>query len=200
KNIQLLSKDYNKVVGIDNYELAIEYCKNKNLKTALLGELPNLNMLDDSSVDLILLFDVLEHVEDDKLALSVLKNKLNNQGHLLITVPAFSFLWSRHDEDFHHKRRYDLKQLKKMLTMLDFKIIKSSYLYFLLFPPVLFMRLLKKVFKTYSTKDDFKLNNKFLNFLLIKLLSIEEFFLNYLSFPFGSSILILVKKEKQNDK
>lgn len=193
-NIQLLNKNYNNIYGIDNNESAIKYCREKNLKNITKGDLPNLEGLEDNSADLILLFDVLEHVDKDDLALSVIKNKLKTGGFILLTVPAFSFLWSQHDEDFHHKRRYNIKQLKKMLKSLDFKIIKSSYLYFLLFPLILFMRFIKKIFKSYSSADDFKLNNKFLNNFILKFLAIEQFFLNYIDYPFGSSIVVLAKK------
>lgn len=193
-NVQFLSEYYDNVTGIDNNEFAIKYCRDKALKNIVMGELPDLTMIEDNSVDLILLFDVLEHVKDDKFSLSVLKNKLKAGGYILLTVPAFSFLWSQHDEDFHHKRRYNLIQIKKMLETLDFKIIKSSYLYFLLFPIILVMRLLKQIFKSYSKADDFKLNNMFLNNILIKFLSIETFLLNYFNYPLGSSILILAEK------
>ena len=193
-NLQLLSENYTNVVGIDNNEFAIKYCKDKNLQNIIQGELPNLNEIEDNSADLILLFDVLEHVDEDALALFTIKNKLKKEGFILLTVPAFSFLWSQHDEDFHHKRRYGLKQIKKMLEDLGFHVIKSSYLYFLLFPLILVMRLFKQISKGYSQKDDFELNNIFLNSLIIKILSLEKNLLNYFDYPFGSSILILAKK------
>jgi len=193
-NVQLLSEKYTNVYGIDNNELAIKYCKEKLLKNIMKGELPDLSVIEDNSADLILLFDVLEHVEEDDSALAAIKNKLKPEGHLILTVPAFSFLWSKHDEVFHHKRRYNIKQIKKKLKVMDFKIIKASYLYFLLFPFVLTMRLLKQVVKSCANVDDFKLNNKFLNLFVRKILYIENFFLNYIDYPFGSSVLILAKK------
>lgn len=194
-NIRLLKENYENVIGLDNNDFALEYCKEKGLKNIIKGNLPDSIEVEDNSIDLILLFDVLEHIEEDEKSLSILKNKLKNQGHILLTVPAFSFLWSKHDEEFHHKRRYNIEEIKKILESQDFKIIKSSYLYFSLFPVVLIMRLLKKVFKPYSKMDDFKLNNMFLNNFIVKFLFIEEFLLNYFDYPFGSSILILAKKE-----
>lgn len=193
-NIQLLKEIYENIIGIDNNDFALEYCKEKGLENILKGNLPDSINVEDNSIDLILLFDVLEHIEEDEKSLSVLKNKLKNGGHILLTVPAFPFLWSEHDEGFHHKRRYKMKQLKKMLALLDFKIIKASYLYFLLFPLVFIMRLLKQIFKRYSKMDDFKLNNMFLNNFIVKFLFIEQLLLNYLDYPFGSSILILARK------
>lgn len=193
-NLQLLSQFYNNVIGVEPNDLAIEYCKSKNLSNIVKSGLPNLNLVEDFSADVILLFDVLEHVDEDSLALSIIKNKLKDGGYLILTVPAFSFLWSKHDESFHHKRRYTHRQIQKMLTTLDFKIIKLSYLYFLLFPLVVCMRILKNFFKPLAEADDFQLNNKFLNTLITTLLLPERILLKYIDFPFGSSILAVAKK------
>lgn len=193
-NIQILSEYFDNITGIDNNDLAINYCREKGFENIIKGELPELTMIEDDSADLILLFDVLEHVDDDEFSLSVMSNKLKDNGYLLMTVPAFNFLWSQHDTDFHHKRRYNLKILKKLIQKLGFKIIKASYIYFLLFPLILFMRILKQFFKNLAKKDDFQLNNKFLNLFIIKFLSIEKLLLKWINFPFGSSIIILAKK------
>lgn len=193
-NLQLLNESFIDVMGVDNSDLAIRYCQDKNLKNILKAELPDLALVEDNSVDLILLLDVLEHIEDDNFTIAVLKSKLKKGGYLLMSVPAFSFLWTKHDEGFHHKRRYSLSEIVKKLKAQDFKIIKSSYMYFLLFPAVVLMRLFKKISKNYAEKDDFELNNSFLNSLIIKILSIETFLFQYFDYPFGSSVLILGEK------
>lgn len=196
-NLSLLSEYFSNLKGVDNNAFAIEYCRGKNLENIFQDELPNLKFIEDGSADLLLLFDVLEHIDDDKAALAELRRKLKPGGYLLATVPAFSFLWSKHDESFHHKRRYEASGLKKLFLSEHFEIIKSSYLYFLLFLPVCAMRSLKKVLKSYSEADDFKVNNRFLNFLMIKFLALEEFLLRFLNLPFGSSILILARKNSE---
>lgn len=194
-NLQLLSQFYNNVIGVEPNDLAIEYCKSKNLSNIIKSGLPNLNLVEDFSADVILLFDVLEHVDEDVQALSIVKNKLKDGGYIILTVPAFNFLWSTHDESFHHKRRYTHRQIQKMITTLDLKILKLSYLYFLLFPLVVCMRILKNFFKPLAEADDFQLNNKFLNTLITTLLLPERILLKYIDFPFGSSILAVAKKE-----
>src|SRR5262249_12558836 len=60
----------------------------------------------DNSYDLIGLFDVLEHLPDDKYFLNKARKSLNKNGKLAITVPANPFLWSEHDVSHHHYRRY----------------------------------------------------------------------------------------------
>src|SRR4029079_14886838 len=65
--------------------------------------------------DLILLLDVLEHIADDVAALAAARRALRPGGHLLVTVPALPWLWSRHDEANHHHRRYLPRGLRRSL-------------------------------------------------------------------------------------
>ena len=64
--------------------------------------------------DLILLADVIEHVKQPKELLKDLKKFLKKDGHILITVPAYQFLFSKKDEVLGHYRRYNKKLLKKV--------------------------------------------------------------------------------------
>lgn len=194
-NLKLLSEHYENISGVDNSEEAIKYCKEKGLNNVFSDKLPELTQIEDDSIDLIILFDVLEHVEDDEKALFELKDKLKKEGYVFLTVPAYNFLWSNHDEEFHHKRRYTKKQLEKMLESAGFKTIKTTYIYFLLFPLVLFFRIIKQFSKSYAKVDDFKINNQIINFVFLKLLSIEKFFLKFIDYPFGSSVLILAQNK-----
>ncbi len=87
--------------------------------------------LKTSNYDLILMLDVIEHVEDDKsFILSVVNHYLNATGLLLITVPAFSFLFSAHDKFLGHYRRYSRKELLKLLDKCNIKCKSSGYLFF----------------------------------------------------------------------
>ncbi|MCH9013739.1 MAG: class I SAM-dependent methyltransferase, partial [Proteobacteria bacterium] len=70
------------------------------------GRLPGDIPFEPGRFDLVAAFDVLEHVEDDLASLRALHAQLRPGGSALITVPAFEFLWSRHDERHHHWRRY----------------------------------------------------------------------------------------------
>src|SRR4029077_81559 len=62
--------------------------------------------------DLICLFDVLEHIEEDIATLVAVKGLLASGGRVLMTVPAQQWLWSAHDEFLHHKRRYAARELR----------------------------------------------------------------------------------------
>ena len=60
--------------------------------------------LADSSVDLLSALDVLEHLDDDLGALDEFHRVLRPEGLLLVSVPAYRFLWSEHDEALRHRR------------------------------------------------------------------------------------------------
>jgi SAM-dependent methyltransferase len=95
--------------------------------------------------DLVCLFDVLEHVEADEETLAVTKGLLAPAGVAVITVPAFAKLWGPHDEQVHHKRRYERVDLEAKLLRAGFQIRKLSYCNMFLFPAAVAARIADKV-------------------------------------------------------
>jgi hypothetical protein len=95
--------------------------------------------------DLILLLDVIEHVEHDQSFLTHLAGKYSpKKGKIMITVPAFQSIYSQHDAFLCHYRRYHLKELEEMLTACGLNVISSGYLFFsLLLPKLVLYKLLK---------------------------------------------------------
>jgi hypothetical protein len=92
---------------------------------------------------LLVLMDVLEHVEDDAAFLSDVVARCRGRNHVFITVPAFQSLWSSHDEFLHHHRRYELGPLKRLAAGAGVEITSAYYLYGLIFPFVWLVRRLK---------------------------------------------------------
>ena len=85
--------------------------------------------------DLVLLLDVLEHVrEDGKFLEEIADRYLSNAGHLIITAPAFRFLYSRHDEFLSHFRRYTRKELTSLVQDANLSCLRSGYLFLSLLP------------------------------------------------------------------
>lgn len=82
-----------------------------------------------ASIDHAILMDVLEHVEDDAGLLREVGRILTPAGQLLITVPAYQSLWSRHDEFLGHVRRYDRSQLAEVVRRAGFHTIESFYFF-----------------------------------------------------------------------
>lgn len=95
----------------------------------------NYSDLSDCRYDLVLLLDVLEHVQEDgKFLAEIADRYLSNAGQLIVTVPAFPFLYSRHDEFLAHFRRYTRKGLIRLVQDANLSCIRSSYLFLSLLP------------------------------------------------------------------
>lgn len=151
----------------------------------------------DNEFDLVCAFDVIEHIEDDKQGVLELKRVCKKDGKVVITVPAYKFLWSKHDQVNHHFRRYTKTQLTKLLHG-DGKILYESYYNFWLFFPISVFRIFNRIFKlTTESKDDtgsdFSVISKesVLSRFLFKIFYSESFFIkNRIKLPFGISIIV----------
>jgi 2-polyprenyl-3-methyl-5-hydroxy-6-metoxy-1,4-benzoquinol methylase len=77
--------------------------------------------------DTIIMVHVLEHIEKDNSAIEHLYNMLSNNGYLLIIVPALQKLYSVHDKKLGHFRRYNKKQIKKIVNLEKYKLEKLWY-------------------------------------------------------------------------
>lgn len=102
-------------------------------------------MPEGEGYDLVLLLDVIEHVEDDTKFLAGLMEKyIPVKSKIMITVPAFQAIYGRHDIFLGHYRRYNLQGLSELARACGLKIISSGYLFSsLLLPKYIFYKLLK---------------------------------------------------------
>ena len=101
------------------------------------------------NIDICFMLDVLEHIENDREFLAILNRKLNDGGLLLVTVPAYNFLFSEHDVFLKHYRRYDRKDLCEKLRDSTFTVIDSGYFFFSL----ILIRFLQKVFHMQDSNE-----------------------------------------------
>jgi SAM-dependent methyltransferase len=129
---------YGRVTGIDSEPLALDYCRKRGITDVHLQE----SFQADGQYDVVTLFDVLEHVPDEAGFLRTVKGYLKPGGLLVVTVPAFEFLWSRHDDLNRHQRRYTKRALVDVLLRSGFAVERSSYFNTLLFPGAAAVRLM----------------------------------------------------------
>ena len=101
-----------------------------------------------ADADLVLLMDVLEHVDDDLGLLRDCVDRVPEGAHFLITVPAFSFLWSGHDVFLEHKRRYSLPEIERVARLGGLRVMRGSYFYGLVFPIAAATRLANRLLRT----------------------------------------------------
>ncbi len=88
------------------------------------------------------LFDVIEHIEDDRKFLRQIRSFLKPNGRIYITVPAFQSLWSHEDEHAGHWRRYTLRSLSDALAASGFQVEFSTYIFGFLPLGILLLRVL----------------------------------------------------------
>lgn len=133
---------------VDAVELD-DYAREKALeKTGIAvrkGHLPDGLPFDAGGFDLVCLFDVLEHVEEDVAALRALREQLKPGGRIVLTVPAHPWLWSGHDVKLHHFRRYTATELRRCCEAAGCRVVRMSYFNLLLFPLAVAARLLDRL-------------------------------------------------------
>jgi SAM-dependent methyltransferase len=91
--------------------------------------------------DLVLMMDVLEHVDDDRGLIRHYAAKVPAGAHFLVTVPAFRFLWSGHDVFLEHKRRYRLDEIEAAMRDAGLQVVRGAYYFGLVFPLAAAVRL-----------------------------------------------------------
>jgi 2-polyprenyl-3-methyl-5-hydroxy-6-metoxy-1,4-benzoquinol methylase len=101
--------------------------------------------LDRSAADLVLMMDVIEHVEDDVGLVADYVGKVAPGTRFVVTVPAFMWLWSGHDVFLEHYRRYTLAGIEAVLAKAGLTVEKGTYFYGAVLPLVAGVRLAKRI-------------------------------------------------------
>ena len=96
---------------------------------------------DATDCDLVLMMDVLEHVDNDAGLVSHYATKVPSGAHFLVTVPAFRFLWSGHDVFLEHKRRYTLAEIEQTMRTAGLDVVRGAYFFGAVFPLAAAIRL-----------------------------------------------------------
>jgi ubiquinone/menaquinone biosynthesis C-methylase UbiE len=154
----------------------------------------------ENEFDLVCAFDVVEHVEDDKTAVSELHRVCKPGGYTFTTVPAFKTLWSEHDVINEHVRRYKMSNYLALFKGANAKIQFRSYYNSFLFPPVAVFRIISAALKGKATgkkprSDNSKISNRFISASLLRIFKSETFFLKRgIRFPAGISLMVISRK------
>jgi SAM-dependent methyltransferase len=178
--------------GIDVSEQALHYSRDKvnaNLIKAQGDKLP----FRDRTFTFVSLLDIIEHTQDDLGILREAFRVCKPGGTVLLTAPAFSFLWGAHDVAHQHFRRYKRSELARLGTSAGFDLKRISYTNFFIFLPVLLWRLLSRN-KPASTESDLREAPAWLNWLLRSLYKVESHIIKISDFPWGVSLLMVLKK------
>src|SRR5689334_5142892 len=192
-NLLLLSQ-YGAAEGVDVSEDALAFCRERGLDQVRKGageQLP----YDDNTFDLVTAFDVVEHMDDDLAGLREMFRVLRPGGHALLFVPTFMFLWGLQDDVSHHRRRYRLPELTRVLEEAGFEIERATYANITFFLPILLIRKLMAVTGIKAASEN-NINVPAFNEVLGRLFGAESWFLRRMNLPFGVSGLCVARVPK----
>lgn len=146
--------------------------------------------------DAIGAFDVLEHIEEDKLVLAQIHGALKPGGVMLLTVPQHAWLWSQVDDYSYHVRRYSAKELHAKIEDAGFDILRSTSFVSSLLPALFASRMMKKQAPLQSAEAAAESRiPPWLNYLFGKMLGAEiSMIRGGVNFPLGGSRLVVARK------
>lgn len=191
--LESLRKDY-EVHGLDAADVAVRFCHSKGLDFVERGVLGSTKLSRDA-YDMVMFLDVIEHIDDDLGVLRAAERVLAPGGQLLVTVPALQVLWSRHDEVHHHKRRYDVESLQKVVREAGFEPTYVSYFNTLLFPMIFAARMVGRLVGEKGTGSDAdKLPPAPVNELLYRAFRAEQSLVPRAKLPIGVSLVCVARR------
>lgn len=157
----------------------------------------------DGSFDVVTALDVIEHIEDDRPALQETYRVLKPGGHIVVTVPAFMFLWSNNDIINAHYRRYTAAELRRRLSEAGFDVKRLSYNNFFVFPlaaPLIMLRRGREpeLASHHLNEEEYQVEmepaSPTVNTVLTTVGQVEAGLARWLSLPFGTSLIAIGRK------
>ncbi len=143
------------------------------------------------------MFDVLEHLQEDVLAMQRVQSMLKPNGHVILTVPAHQWLWNRDDAIAAHKRRYTLRELKIVMEKAGFETLHGRYFFVSILPLLLLRRILNADNGSPVEEKEHhqEINiNPLINRILLKMSRLENRFAPWMPNLAGGSIILVAKK------
>lgn len=178
---------YGWICATDRSLDAMRFARSRGIRVAAVSDAAVLPFAPDS-VDLVIAFDVIEHVDDDYGMLAELRRVVRPRGAVAIHVPAWPSLWSRHDELLHHKRRYTRRGLRRLISESGFEIEYLGWTNAAILPPAFVLRGLERIAGPRSDSADLYPAPAPINTALRGWYRVETAIAKTVGLPFGLSL------------
>ena len=183
-----------RIVGLDSSEKALEYARKRVDARLECGRLPDQIPFPSGSFDVVLMADVLEHVEEDAAAARAAISLLRVGGVFVATIPAHQWMFSPRDVQHHHFRRYSKHSLRRIIDVPGTKIELLSYYNSFAFPIAVVTRLWSKLPGAASSTGDLTVPAIPLNAFFTQVFASERHLLGRVPMPPGLSLVAVVRK------
>jgi len=161
------------VTGVELSQTSVEIARGRQVGEVIAGSVLEMPFA-ENSFDLAVTLDVIEHLQDDLAVLRELRRVVAPGGSLLVTVPAYQWLWSGHDVINHHHRRYTRRSLRRVAERAGWRQVRTTYFNSLLLPVAILLRVLDRLnTKTTESSLDLWVPPEPLNRLLERPLALE---------------------------
>lgn len=145
-----------RVTGAELYTAGLRFAADR-LPGATLYQMDCRRMPFDCEFDVVCAFDVLEHVEEDGLALEQMRLTVKPGGGVLISVPQHRSLWSASDDFAHHKRRYRRRELIRKLTYAGLEVVQITSFVSSLLPLLVASRAIRRMARSYDCEAEYRM-------------------------------------------
>ncbi len=148
----------------------------------------------DGAFDVVAAFDVVEHCDDDSLALAELARVLAPGGRLLLSVPAYQWAWSDHDVRAGHYRRYRRGGLVTLVESAGLDVQRATYAFTSVFPLFVAERVVRRLRRRSSGGHALPAVPGTVDRMLVRLCRVDRWLLRRRDLPFGSSVVLAAVK------
>lgn len=203
-NLPFLAEICENVIGLEKSTLAIQLARKKGTGATIVEGDANFiaDFFSKESFDLVTIFNVLYHqwVTDETALLKQLHSLTKPGGYLVISEPAFEFLWRAHDESGQGKRRYRLKELELLLKRAGYEVKHSTYFNSFSFLPLLGLTLIQRLFPRNKNQEkgsvgELNVPPEKINRFVTRLFGLERVWIRVLGkMPIGVTALCVARK------
>lgn len=188
---------FGEVDNVDISDEALKFMKERGYSNRLFKVEDIKLPFQDKTYDIVGAFDVLEHIKDQVGALKEWHRVLKDDGAIVLTVPAYQWLWTSHDDSLYHERRYTTKRLEQAAKEAGLRAQKRSYAVVFSLPLVVGFRFLNKALGRKMDAETSYVNVPgSVNKLFTNILSGEAKLHSKLNFPAGTSVVAILRKAK----